>query len=659
MWSEIIYKSHQRSIQDINPVPEVSVESLTKLIAEGLYTDLLHSGDFSKDTDKPSNEFVNLPDPEKSFWYDYASGIPDKFLKLNLFIRPFENFCRTCIITDKEIDKIAQSDIVRYCRKLMKKPSASAGIKENGNKTHQYLVPAPGSGSDPKQFYRDLNCLIPVELKKNGYEIIRQEEAAEINMQMTKRLARTIHSRYLHELRTRQSQSEEEDQKYFFNLSVDPEKKNFPDFDNLPDEIKFSNIDNAIHIPTKLLSIGYKIRPVKKGFKPVTLHLDDEEIETMARVEHMRWSWEKRLTGWTFGTIKDQGRKTHPSLIPYDDLSEPEKEKDRKLVKLIPALLQDIDYEAYPVSPNRIKRLSYAIKSQGTIKKILDETRELNEQIRMLVTLTPDIEEMVRLRNQKIEEAIIEVEGSYRYARHIQETFLPDDLYVRECFPESFVLFKPKDLVSGDFYFFSKQEELVIFAAADCTGHGIPGALLSTLGYGILDQAVNEIKLKDSKYILFHLYSKIHRYLRNNNEESVMPDDMDIILCVFDMKAFELTYSSVKNPLYHITRGGLIEYKANNSTEECNEYDRCMFSSATIQLHPGDTIYLSSDGFPDQFGGQHHKKYLRSRFKSMLKMISEYPMPEQSDMLYEEIELWREENHEDQTDDIMVIGVRF
>jgi serine phosphatase RsbU (regulator of sigma subunit) len=250
------------------------------------------------------------------------------------------------------------------------------------------------------------------------------------------------------------------------------------------------------------------------------------------------------------------------------------------------------------------------------------------------------------------------VEGSYKYARHIQETFLPDDLYIRECFPESFVLYKPKDLVSGDFYFFSKQEELIIFAAADCTGHGIPGALLSTLGYGILDQAVNEIKLKDSKSILFHLYSKIHRYLRNNNEETVMPDDMDIILCVFNITTYKLTYSSVKNPLYHITRGEFIEYRANNSSEECNEYDRCLFSSDIVQLFPGDTVYLSSDGYIDQFGGKNHKKYLSSRFRALLQSLNEYSMPEQSDILYEEIEQWREENNEDQTDDIMVIGIR-
>jgi serine phosphatase RsbU (regulator of sigma subunit) len=351
-------------------------------------------------------------------------------------------------------------------------------------------------------------------------------------------------------------------------------------------------------------------------------------------------------------------RKTHPSLIPYSELSESEKAKDRELVKLIPALLQDIDYEAYPVSPNRIRKLSYAIKSQGIIQKILDETRELNFQIRALVSISPEIDQMVMTRNKKIEEAIDEIEGSYKYAQHIQETFLPDDLFIRECFPESFILFKPKDIISGDFYFFSRQEDRIIFAAADCTGHGIPGALLSTLGYGILDQAINEIKLKDASYILYHVYSKIHKFLRYGTEGTGIPDDMDIILCILNTSTNVLTYAGVKNPLYHIKDGELIEYKANNTSEDCKTEGECLFSSYNIQLLPGDIIYLCSDGYIDQFGGRSHKKFQSSRFRKLLKNIHDYPMPEQSDLLYEEFEQWRSENQEEQTDDILVIGIK-
>jgi len=599
--------------------------------SESLYYNVKKSGLLSKYSDNISKEFKNLTEAEKSFWYEYVGGIPDKFKTLDLFIRPFKDFSRTCIITDKEVSVLAQID-------------NDSNISRKSFKDIK----------DFRPFFSELNYLIPVELKKIGYEVIRYEEVSEINISMVRKLARAIHSRYLHEIRNQSLKAND----YISYNSGKSGNQYTVDFDDLPDEIKYSNIDNATHIPTKLLSIGYKIRQVKKGFKPFALHLNEEEVETMARVEHIRWSWEKRLNGWIFGKVKNDIKKTHPSLIPYEQLSESEKEKDRELVKLIPAFLQDIDYEAFPVSPNRIKKLSYAIKPQSSIHRILNETRELNDQLKSMVKLTPEIEEMIGIRNKKIEEAISEVEGSYNYAHHIQETFLPEDLYIRECFPDSFVLFKPKDIVSGDFYFFSRNEHLIIFAAVDCTGHGIPGALLSTLGYGILDQAVNEIKLTDPTLILHHLYSKIHRYLRNDTDRTGISDDMDIILCILDTKTNILTYSGVKNPLYRISKGELIEYQAQNEADANFEVDGCQFSSTKIQLEVSDTLYLGSDGFSDQFGGKSHKKYQSSSLKRFLSSIQDCSMPEQSDRLYEELEKWREEKNEEQTDDILVIGIR-
>jgi serine phosphatase RsbU (regulator of sigma subunit) len=275
-----------------------------------------------------------------------------------------------------------------------------------------------------------------------------------------------------------------------------------------------------------------------------------------------------------------------------------------------------------------------------------------------MVNLSPEVEEMVQVRNKKIEDAIREVEGNYNYAQHIQKTYLPDDLYIRECFQESFILYKPKDIVSGDFYFFSKSEDKIIFAAADCTGHGIPGALLSTLGYGIIDQAVNEIRLTDPHQILNHLYSKIHRFLRDDEEGTSVSDDMDISLCILDIGSNILTYAGVVNPLYRITKGELIEYKAQNSKDICIGSNNYHFISDNIKLNIGDTLYIFSDGYCDQFGGRHHKKYQSSRFKSFLLSIQEFTLPEQGDRLNEEIEKWRDEYNEDQTDDIMVIGIK-
>jgi len=617
-------------------------KSFLKEVAEALYDDIRRSGILIKDMFSSSKEFRYLPAHEKSFWYNYSHEIPEKLRTLGLNIRPFSDSCRTCIITDNEIEKLSRRDIIKHCKELSLIKSA----------THKKLSKV--SEKDKIEFFRELNYQIPVHLKKSGYEIIRREEAEEINIAVVRKFARAIHSRYQHELKTRIFDN---DNSLLYDV-LDSGNPFTSDFDNLPDEIKKSNIDNAAHIPTKLLSIGYKIRPVKKGFKPVALHLDEEEVETMAKVEHLRWTWEKRLDGWIYGSTRDDLKKINPGLKPYDELSESEKEKDRQLVKLIPALLLDIKYEAYPVSPNRICKLSYAIKPQNSIQRILDETRELNDHIRKLVKLTPEVEEMVRIRNLKIEEAITEVEGSYQYAQHIQETYLPDDHYIRECFPESFILYKPKDIVSGDFYFFSKQNNLLIFAVADCTGHGIPGALLSTLGYGILDQAVNEIKLTDPGLVLHHLYSRMHRFLRNDSLGTGISDDMDIALCILDTTTNILTYSGINSSVYHISGGKLTEIKSGSPEEECERNQDYIFPREKVKMKPGDTLYLCSDGYTDQFGGKNHKKYQKNRFRELLLLIQDIPMTEQSDRLYEEFEQWKELKNEDQTDDILLLGIK-
>ncbi len=657
-WSEVIYDPDHELIQDISLNWIKYRKIFIYRIARYLYEDIRRARMLITSPFTFNKDFGRLTKDEKIIWYNYASEIPKKLKSLNLFIRPFKEFCGTCIITDSEIEQLASLDHASY----FKEP-ASEDIKKNKTtntirKTDPLPVPFQKIQGARKWFFKELNYLIPPQLKKIGYEIVRPDEASEIDMNMIRKLARAIHSRYLQKMRKYVTSAEKETNIPMFYYPGDPGNQYLTDFENLPDEIKYSNIDNAYHIPAKLLSVGYKIRHVKKEFKSVTLHLIEEEIETMAMVEHIRWSWDKRLNGWIYGNLKDNSNKIHPGLIPYEELEEAEKEKDRELVRLIPALLQDIDYEAYPVNPDRIRNLSYAIKPQSSIHKILNETRELSDHIRSLGTLTPEVEEMVRISNAKIKEAITEVTESYKYAQHIQETFLPDDLYVRECFPDSFVLFKPKDIVSGDFYFFSKQNDLIFFAAADCTGHGIPGALLSTLGYGILDQAVNEIKLTDPSAILHHLYSKIHRFLRRDTESTGISDDMDLVLCILNVRTNILTFSAVKNPLYHVTKGELVEHRAQSILENCNKDLEYQFTSEEIQLNTGDTIYICSDGYSDQFGGKHHKKFQTGRFKSFLQSIREYSMPEQSDRLYEEIEQWREENNEDQTDDILVIGIR-
>ncbi len=642
IWQEIVYSPDNLLIRKIGlNWPEYKIIFIDR-ITENLYKDIQHAKHLFTSPHIFKKEFDNLSESEKSIWYEYAVNIPKKLRSLNLFIRPYKDFCRTCLIPYRDLEILAGEDY--YTDNQRNKSGPFVSFRD---------LP-----EERKRFYIELNHLIPVALKKIGYEIIRTEEITEISEKIVWKFARAIHSRYLREIRKGYPGSKKRTYLSWIHKTGDTRNESIRNFDDLPEEIKHSNLDNAFQIPAKLLSVGYTIRPVRKGYRPPALHLREDEIETMARVEHIRWCWDKILHGWIFGKVKDDHKKTHSAIIPYEDLSESEKEKDRELVRLIPGLLQDVDYEVVHVNPEKISKLPYAIKPLSSIQRILDETEKMNLQIRKLVALSPGVEKIIEARNRKIEEAVKEIESSYNYALHIQESFLPDNLYIRECFPDSFILFKPKDIVSGDFYFFSKQNNLIIFAAADCTGHGIPGALLSTIGYGILDQAVNELKLTNPPDIVEHLYSRMHRFLKLGEEKTGVSDDMDIALCSFDIRNHILTYSGIGNPLYYLNNGKLDEYKPGNFRKNYDEKDEHGYISDRILINIGDSIYLLSDGYVDQFGGSDHKKYQSSRLKNFLINIQELPMPEQGDRLYEEIEKWREVNNEEQTDDILVIGIR-
>jgi len=650
-WIEVIYRPSNQFVREITSNWPEYKKIFIDRIAENLYKDIRRTRQLFKSPFTFKKEFDKLTDDEKSPWYDFALDIPKKLRLLNLYIRPYNDFCRTCLIPYKDLETLARADYHNY---WLRQKSAS----DLKGKKEPVQIPFRDLPVEVKRFYTELNHLVPVALKKAGYEIIRTEEISEISEKMVLKFARAIHSRYLREIRKRDDGVKKSSYLSWIHNPGDNKETIAEGFDDLPEDIKHSNLDNAYQIPAKLLAIGYKLRHAGKGFKTAALHLGEDEIETMARVEHIRWCWDKILHGWIYGKVKDDRKKTHPAIISYEDLSESEKEKDRELVRLIPSLLQDVNYDVFHVNPEKISKLPYAIKPQSSIHRILDETRKMNAQIRNMVTLSPDVEEMAEIRNRKIEEAVKEIESSYNYALHIQESFLPDNLYVRECFPDSFILFKPKDIVSGDFYFFSKQDHQLIFAAADCTGHGIPGALLSTIGYGILDEAVSVLKLKDPPEILKHLYSKMHKFLKMDLEETNISDDMDVALCSLNSRKHILTYSGIGNPLYHVTGGKLDEYRAGNLRKKSDEKDENEYVSESIHLKHGDSIYLCTDGYADQFGGKNHKKYQSGRLKSYILSIQEFPMPEQGDRLYEEIEKWREENNEEQTDDMLVIGIR-
>lgn len=264
----------------------------------------------------------------------------------------------------------------------------------------------------------------------------------------------------------------------------------------------------------------------------------------------------------------------------------------------------------------------------------------------------------IELQSQKIEVFYKQVTDSIRYAKRIQEAILPPDNYVRKLLPDSFVLYKPKDIVSGDFYWFDQTNEKVFFAAVDCTGHGVPGAFMSIVGHNLLKQIMSKHQNIPPAKILDELNKGVRDTLHQRNfEESTSKDGMDITLCSIDKSKNELEFSAAFNPLYLVRDEEIFEIKGNKfSVGIYLEKESRNFTNHKLKLKKGDVIYIFSDGYADQFGGPKGKKFMQNQFRNLLFDIHRKPMPEQKRILDNTIEHWR--GNEDQVDDILVMGFR-
>jgi serine phosphatase RsbU (regulator of sigma subunit) len=254
-----------------------------------------------------------------------------------------------------------------------------------------------------------------------------------------------------------------------------------------------------------------------------------------------------------------------------------------------------------------------------------------------------------------IEEKNKDITDSIHYAKRIQDAILPSPDKILHSLPGSFVLFRPKDIVSGDFYYFNELGDAeMIIAAADCTGHGVPGAFMSILGFNALEQAINENKQKEPSGILNQINAIISTTLNQGNKEQSVKDGMDIALCHIDKKSRQIRYAGANNPLWVISGNELFEYKANKKPIGVSEGTDSGFISHTIQLKEGDAFYLFSDGYADQFGGEKGKKFKYKQLKELLLSFQDQPMKEQHDTLDTVMNKWK--GNLEQIDDILIIG---
>lgn len=249
-----------------------------------------------------------------------------------------------------------------------------------------------------------------------------------------------------------------------------------------------------------------------------------------------------------------------------------------------------------------------------------------------------------------------DITDSLNYAKRIQQAKLPDRKEIESAFPDSFVLFQPKDIVSGDFYFFHKDRHLAYIAAADCTGHGVPGAFMSMIGSEKLNDALQTGVPVTG--ILSFLNKAIKSSLRQSDSDDSTRDGMDIAFCAVDTASLVVQFTGAQRPFWIIRNGSneTEEIKATKKSLGGLTGDDQQFETHTIQLSRGDTFYLFTDGYADSFNGISGKKLTTKRFRELLLTVKDKSMREQHNALKQFIAEWSGKT--EQVDDILVIGVR-
>ncbi|MDP2388017.1 MAG: SpoIIE family protein phosphatase [Bacteroidota bacterium] len=282
-------------------------------------------------------------------------------------------------------------------------------------------------------------------------------------------------------------------------------------------------------------------------------------------------------------------------------------------------------------------------------QKVIERTEEVVRQ-----------KEEILGKNEELEVLYTQVTDSIRYAKRIQEAILPPESVVSSILPNSFILYKPKDIVSGDFYWLDKKENRSMVAAVDCTGHGVPGAFMSIVGYNLLKDIVTNSSLTAPGEIMDAMSDGVNKTLHNKTKNGAeggqTKDGMDMTLVSIDYAKMELQFAGANNPLYIIRNGEIIQYKADKFPIGYSIFDEPKkYTTHTIPVQKKDTVYIFSDGYADQFGGPKGKKLMLGKFREILFEASKLPVEEQKQFLNETIESWKG-NHE-QVDDILVIGI--
>lgn len=293
---------------------------------------------------------------------------------------------------------------------------------------------------------------------------------------------------------------------------------------------------------------------------------------------------------------------------------------------------------------------------------IFISARDIRERLRM--------EAQIRTQNAIIEQKNRDLIDSITYAQSIQNAILPSLTAMHQAFNDMFVLYLPKDIVSGDFYWYTSvktsnntpyapaNSTVDVIAAVDCTGHGVPGAFMSLVGYTLLNQTINTPEVNTPADVIGYMHKELVNTLNKKKDEVVINDGMDMSVCAIDRHNMKLVFAGANHALYHIRKGELNTIKGDKQAIGVQSVDTFKpYTNNEIGLQKGDVIYMFSDGFADQFGGDKGKKYRSAHMKEFLLSMQGDSMEKQKDKLYNEFTAWKGNN--EQVDDVLVIGIRF
>ncbi|HEY9125423.1 MAG TPA: PAS domain S-box protein [Bacteroidales bacterium] len=290
----------------------------------------------------------------------------------------------------------------------------------------------------------------------------------------------------------------------------------------------------------------------------------------------------------------------------------------------------------------------------------IDAIPEYNEnELETVLFVGHDITEAKRIELE-IQEKNKKIEDSINYAQRIQSSILPDNRLIREFFPKSFIYYKPRDVVSGDFPWFFHHGDDIYIAAVDCTGHGVPGAMLSFIGYFLLNNIVDNDKALNAGSICDMLHEGVRTTLKQDREDASGRDGMDIAICKINVKKKELHFAGAHRPLYLVRKGELIEYKGDRKAiggiPLGNKAEQ-PFTNYVINILNGDRVFFFSDGLPDQLGGPEHKKYSPGRIRNLICENNSFSMSQYYELFVQDFEEWKGESK--QIDDVLLIGIEF